>query len=123
MPQAAKILIIDDDRVFTATVSALLKQAGYFPLAAHDAMQGFMFAQREGPQVVVLDLQMPAGGGLDLLEKLRRGGRTQAISVIVVTGSPDPQTEAEARAKGADDFLSKPLDNAQFLEVVKSYLE
>ena len=113
-----KILIVEDDEQFALLVAGYLSSAGYLSVTAVDAIQGFMFAQREHPALILLDLAMPAGGGLILLERLIKSLRTQRIPVVVVTASPEPKIEAEARAKGAVDFVRKPIERESFLAVV-----
>jgi CheY-like chemotaxis protein len=113
-----KILIVEDDEQFALLVAGHLRSAGYLSVTAVDAIQGFMFAQREHPALILLDLAMPAGGGLILLERLSKSVRTLRIPVVVVTASPEPKIEAEARAKGAVDFLRKPIDRNSLLETV-----
>src|SRR5258706_11512621 len=98
MAPKPKVLIIDDDKTLVAILSASLRAAGYHVLAAYDAMQGFMLAQREVPAVILLDLQLPAGGGLPLLEEIAASGKTHPIPVVMVTAPPDPKLEAESRA-------------------------
>lgn len=121
--RAAKILVIDDDRTFTTMMSSLLQSAGYTPVVAFDAMQGFMFAQREPPALVLLDISMPAGGGMQLLDKLRHSSKTQNVPVIIVTGTADARLEADAKAKGATAVVKKPVDSKGVVELVKQTLE
>ncbi|HXI65800.1 MAG TPA: response regulator [Gemmatimonadales bacterium] len=119
---AAKILIVDDDKTFTTMAGALLRAAGYSPVVAFDAMQGFMFAQREGPVLILLDLSMPAGGGMQLLEKLQHSSRTQSVPVIIVTGTGGPSVEKDAKAKGVAAVVKKPVESKALLELVKQVL-
>ena len=121
--RAAKILVIDDDRTFTTMMSALLQSAGYKPVVAFDAMQGFMFAQRDPPALVLLDLSMPAGGGMQVLERLRHSAKTQNVPVIIVTGTGDARLESDAKAKGAVAVVKKPVDSKGFVELVKQTIE
>jgi CheY-like chemotaxis protein len=121
--RAPKILIIDDDKTFTTMATALLQSAGYKTVVAFDAMQGFMFAQREDPTLIVLDLSMPAGNGMQVLHKVRHSSKTQNVPVIIVTGTGAPTVEADAKAKGAVAVLRKPVDTKAFVELVKQVLE
>lgn len=121
--RAPKILVIDDDRTFTTMIASLLQSAGYQTVLAFDAMQGFMFAQREPPALVLLDLSMPAGGGMQVLERLRHSGKTQNVPVIIVTGTGGAKLEAEAKAKGVAAFVTKPVDPKGIVELVKQALE
>ena len=123
MATAPKILVIDDDKTFTAMAASLLRSAGYSPVVAFDAMQGFMFAQRESPALILLDLSMPAGGGMQLLDKLRDSRKTQNVPVIVVTGTGGPAVEADTKAKGVIAVITKPIDSKALIEQVKQALE
>jgi CheY-like chemotaxis protein len=123
MAAAAKILVIDDDKTFTAMAVSLLRSASYHTVVAFDAMQGFMFAQREAPDLIVLDLSMPAGGGMQLLDKLRQSHKTQSVPVVIVTGMAARGLEAEAKARGAAAFVIKPVDPKALVELVKQVLE
>lgn len=118
----AKVLVVDDDKTFTALAASLLRTAGYSPIVAFDAMQGFMFAQRESPQLILLDLSMPAGGGMQLLDKLRHSHKTQNVPVIVVTGTANQKVEAETKAKGVVAVVTKPVDSKGLIELVKQAL-
>jgi CheY-like chemotaxis protein len=75
-----------------------------------DAMQAVMAAQRHSPDVVLLDIQMPGGTGLDALKRLRASTKTQLIPVIVISGSDVPEAAARAKALGPVEFLTKPVD-------------
>src|SRR5256885_15714393 len=108
MATAPKILVIDDDKTFTAMAASLLRSAGYSPVVAFDAMQGFMFAQRESPALILLDLSMPAGGGMQLLDKLRDSHKTQNVPVIVVTGTGGPGGEAGTKGEGGVARVPEP---------------
>lgn len=122
MAPATKVLVIDDDQTFTTLATSLLRTAGYKPLVAYDAMQGFMFAQREQPALILLDLSMPAGGGMQLLDKLQHSSKTQNVPVIIVTGTGGPAVEADAKAKGAAAVVRKPVDSKALVDLVKQVL-
>lgn len=118
----SKVLIVDDDPAFTALAGHYLREAGYDVAVAADAMQGLMFARRDHPDLVLVDLQMPAGGGLQLLERLRANRATEAIPEVVVTASRDPGLEAKARAHGASGYLHKPIEREALLAAVQAAL-
>ena len=116
---AHKILVIDDDKTVVGTITAVLRAAGYQVVSALDPVQGFMAARREKPQVIVLDLMMPAGGGMQLLRKLTS---TIKAPVVVITMLSDPKVEAEAEAAGAAAFLKKPVDPQSLKDVITDLL-
>lgn len=118
-----KLLIIDDDRAFVVLAAAILRDAGFMVLEAHDAMQGFMYAQQDPPAIILLDMQMPAGGGMNLLQKVRDVPRLRSIPIIVVTASTDEGLVETVRAKGAVDVLRKPVDRDRLVSMVSAILE
>jgi CheY-like chemotaxis protein len=105
-----KILIADDDPVLIATVSGGLKSRGYTIVVARDAMQAVMFSVQQQPDVILLDINMPAGTGLGALTRLQASARTASIPVIVMSGSTDLTLPATVRAEGARGFFRKPVD-------------
>ena len=104
-----KFLIADDDRVFLELCKTRLRGAGHRVQTAADATQAFMFAMRELPDAIVLDIGMPAGGGMDVLRKLKASTKTEAIPVIVVSGQTAPTLPEEVTGMGAAAFLAKPV--------------
>ena len=106
-----KVLLADDDRVLTHLLCNRLRAKGVESVVAHDAMQALMHAMRPPqPDVIVLDLQMPGGTGIEALRKLKTSAKTSSIPVIVLSGSGDATTPDAATALGADQFLLKPIE-------------
>lgn len=122
-PGKPTVLIVDDDQVVGQQLSALLRAAGYPSLTTLDPVQGFMAAQRERPGLILLDVNLPAGGGLRLLDRLLKATTTQLIPVIVITASDDRDLEAQVRAKGAAGFLHKPIGSEPLLAAVAAALK
>ncbi len=123
MGDKQKVLIVDDDKPLTLLIATFLRDAGYEPLTAVDAMQGFMFALREKPGLILLDISMPAGGGLSVLERLGKAAPGRLVPVVVVTAHQDAAVEAAARAKGAVAVLRKPIDRDTLLAAVAAALK
>ncbi|HTR21754.1 MAG TPA: response regulator [Gemmatimonadales bacterium] len=122
MGTKSKVLIVDDDPAFTKLVGHYLREAGYEVAVAADGMQGLMFAKRDHPDLVLVDLQMPAGGGMQLLDRLHTNRATETIPKVIVTASRDQSLEAKARDHGAAGFLHKPVDQATLLAAVHAAL-
>lgn len=114
------VLIADDEAETCAIVSAILRKAGYDTIVARDAMQAVAQAVQRTPDVVVLDVMMPAGTGVGALEKLKMSNRTSQIPVIVLSGVRDPVRIERVRQLGALDFLHKPVDETALLTAVAS---
>jgi len=104
-----KVLLADDDRVFVEHVSTRLREKGHTVTVAVDAMQAFMFAMKNLPDVILLDINMPGGTGSDVLKKLKMSGKTSHIPVVVVSSDQDPALDARVTKLGASRFLRKPL--------------
>jgi len=108
-----RILVADDDRVFMHLIAELLRNKGHQIVPVFDAMQVVMLATRSPPpDVVILDINMPGGTGIEALKRLKSSLRTALIPVIVVSGVADPGLPETVRALGAETFLGKPLDPA-----------
>ncbi len=106
----------------TRLIGEMLAKSGVTPLAAYDALQGMVVAQREHPSVIIVDLHMPAGGGLKLLEKLKASAKTADVPVVVVTADAAADLPHRAEALGARGFLRKPVDLTRLLEVIAPLL-
>ncbi len=104
------ILIADDDRIHVQIVSSRLKNEGFQVLAAFDAMQAFTIAIRNLPAVILLDVNMPGGTGLEVLKRLKNSSKTNQIPVIVVSGSMDASAANSVKELGADEFIRKPVN-------------
>lgn len=105
-----KLLIADDDRVLTHLLSSRLRTMGWTVTVAFDAMQAMMFAMRVQPDVILLDINMPGGTGVEALKKLKASNRTSMIPVVILSGSIESGDEATVKALGAEGFLRKPAD-------------
>jgi CheY-like chemotaxis protein len=111
----ARILIADDSRFQVQVLASWLTPMGVEVIFAADALQTWMSALRSNPDVILLDINMPGGTGIEVLKRLRMSNKTQHIPVIVVSGEKNPTTEAKARSLGAAEFLHKPVDQDQLL--------
>ena len=105
-----KLLIADDDRVLTHLLSSRLRAKGWAVTIALDAMQAVMYAMRETPDAILLDINMPGGTGVEALKKLKRSSKTSQIPVVVLSGSIEPSDEEKVRTLGAEGFVTKPAD-------------
>lgn len=117
-----RILVVDDDKDLLQFLARLLQRAGYTVVTAQDASEATTRANRESPDLILTDITMPAGGGFSVLERLTMSTKTNAVPIIVLTGTDDPQIEARALAAGVTLVLKKPCDNAVLLESIKTAL-
>ncbi len=80
-------------------------------------------ANKEIPDLVILDIRMPAGDGSSVVEKLKQSDRTDQIPIIFLTGSPETNAEERAMGLGARFYIKKPYDPEELLDAVKRALE
>ena len=118
-----KILIVDDERDIVKALMIRLQSNGYHVVAAFDGAQGISMANKEIPDLVILDIRMPAGDGFSVVEKLKQSDRTDRIPIIFLTGSPERNAEEKAIGLGARFYIKKPYDPEELLDAVKRALE
>jgi DNA-binding response OmpR family regulator len=105
-----RILIADDDRVTTTLLFSRLRAAGHECTVAADAMQAVMMAMRGKPEVILLDINMPGGSGIHVLERMKASGITANVFVIVISANVDRAVAEKVRALGINEFMTKPID-------------
>jgi len=119
---AAKILIIEDDEPLVELLSERLRAAGYEAYAAPDAMLGIKTAHLKLPDLILLDLKVPAGGGIAVLHSLRKSINTRQIPVIIVTGGADSDKKSQLREFGIKTYIQKPFSSEELLQAVAKAL-
>jgi len=123
MGQKKKILIVDDERDIVKALMIRLHGAGYDVVTAFDGAQGVFMAHKEKPDLILLDIRMPAGNGFSVAQRLKRSIHTFTIPVIFLTGSPEKNAEEKAMALGARFYIKKPYDPEELLDAIKRALE
>lgn len=104
------VLIADDDPTTCQMVLAVVQAAGHKGIIARDAMQVMFMATHQNPDLIVLDLQMPAGTGVGALERLKQSTRTDTIPVLILSGTRDTNLVQRVLEMGAVEFIQKPAD-------------
>ena len=115
---AKKILIVDDDPDMLRTLGIRLKSAKHVPCFASDASTALSVAQRESPDVVVLDIGLPGGDGFMVLERLKAIPKLATIPVIVVSGKEPLSIKDELYYSGAEAYFQKPVSNEDLLSAI-----
>ena len=113
-----QILLVDDDAEIIESLRLALEANGYRVLIARDGNQGLALAEREDPDLVILDMMMPKRSGFLVLEKLRRSRETP-IRVIMITANEGTRHKAYAEMLGVDDYIHKPFPRDRLIESVK----
>jgi DNA-binding response OmpR family regulator len=117
-----KILIVDDDPDVRLGLHIRLKANHYDVFFAADGLTGISETKKHQPDLIVLDLGLPAGDGFTVLERLRANDSFALIPVIVVSARDRHANEERALKAGARAFLQKPVDNAELLGVIRKVL-
>ena len=116
-----RILIVDDDREIVESVSVALGAAGYDVVIARDGNQGLAMAEREDPDLVILDMMMPKRSGFLVLERLKRMGEKKQ-RIIMITANEGARHKAYAEMLGVDDYVRKPFPMDRLIQSVKRLL-
>jgi DNA-binding response OmpR family regulator len=116
-----RILLVDDDHEIVESVRYALEANGFEVLVARDGNQGLAMAEREDPDLVILDMMMPKRSGFLVLEKLRRS-RPVPLRVIMITANEGSRHKAYAEMLGVDDYIRKPFAMDRLMESVKRLL-
>ena len=119
---AAKILIIDDDPVWRQMLHRLLKAEDYDPVVAADATTALTETQRQKPDLILLDLGLPGGGGESYLHRLKSFPALMLIPIIVISGLDPVQAEATATEAGAAGYLKKPVSKEELISTIRKVL-
>ncbi|MEX5727147.1 two-component system cell cycle response regulator [Rhodovulum iodosum] len=117
-----RILVVDDLATNRIMMKVHLADAHYDVLQAAGGRAALDIARREAPDLILLDMMMPDLDGISVCERLRADPATAEIPIIIVTAATDARSRLRALAAGADDFLSRPLDELILLARVRSLL-
>jgi DNA-binding response OmpR family regulator len=117
-----RILIVDDDPDVRLSLHVRLKANNYDVYFAEDGVGGIAEARKHMPDLILLDLGLPAGDGFSVLERLQANNNLSMIPVIVVSGRDRNANRDRAIKAGAKAFLQKPVDNARILAVIRQVL-
>lgn len=117
------ILVADDDRDLVMALAIRLRAAGYKVLTAHDGDEAYRQAVDNKPDLVILDVRMPAGGGLASIDRLKHSLTTRTIPVMFLTAFDDEEMREEARKLGAAGYFRKPFKDEEFMSGIRDVLD
>ena len=117
-----KILIVEDDKDVVHGMNIRLRANNYDTVVAYDASAAVSVAKKESPDLILLDLGLPAGDGYLVMRRLQAQPTLCSIPVVVVTARAGTQHRDEAIRAGATYFLEKPVDNDDLLATISTVL-
>ncbi len=117
-----KILVVDDEPQIVRLLSSRLKANNFDVVVAYDGYQCVQVAERELPDLILLDIKMPLGGGIRAIEILKGMPATQNIPIIFITAFPSLGVKKLVMDLGAEDLISKPFDSEALIEKINIIL-
>lgn len=116
-----KVLVVDDEQDVAQALKVRLKANGFHVILASDSVQAFIMANKEKPDLIILDIMLPGGGGFVVAERLKQSQATHSIPIIFLTGVPGG--EEKAYQLGASGYVMKPYHPDELLETIQRALE
>ncbi len=113
----AKILLVDDEVIFTKNMSKLLTTRGYSVVTANSGEEAIQVLGKDQCDVMVLDLKMPVMNGIATLQEMQK--RNLSAQTLVLTGHGDIDTAMKAMKLGAHDYLTKPCEIDELVEKIE----
>jgi putative two-component system response regulator len=120
----AHILIVDDETANVEILRRVLERAGFHRLeTTTDPSEAAAIYVRFRPDLILLDLDMPGTGGLDVMDRLNEIAEASYLPILMLTGDIPPEARREALSRGAKDFICKPFDEDEILLRIRTLLE
>jgi two-component system cell cycle response regulator DivK len=116
------ILYVEDNELNRRLVRDLLKRTTYQLIEAHDGEAGIAAALAEGPDLILMDIQLPKVSGLDAMRRLRAEAVTAATPIIALTSFALSGDDRKAKEAGANAYLAKPYSPFALLELIRKLL-
>ena len=119
---AKKILIVEDEPDILKVVSSRLKKMGYEVLIAVDGKEGVDIAQKEKPDLILLDLRLPLMDGYEVCKRVKADKKLKHIPVILLSASQVARIKESMKECKADDYIIKPFEPKELLDKIKKFI-
>lgn len=117
-----KVLVVDDEADILTLVTARLRQSGYEVMVASDGIEGLEKAEKERPDLILVDVSMLQMNGFQMVQLLRLDGSLKETPVLVITASRQKDEMAWRKQVGVTQFILKPFESKELLEKVEKAL-
>ena len=114
-----KILTVDDSRTMRDMLRLALTAAGFDVVQAIDGVDGLDVLERENPEIVITDINMPKMDGFGFIEGARKIERFRVVPILVLTTESDSDKKQRARSAGATGWIVKPFDPVKLIDVIR----
>ncbi len=121
--EAAKILIADDEELICKSLKKKFVRLGYDVIMAHEGEEALLKAQKEAPDIILLDVKMPKLSGIEVCKRLKSKKETKKICIIIFSARAEQRDIEIANSVGADSYLCKPVTFDRIKEQVANFIE
>jgi two-component system alkaline phosphatase synthesis response regulator PhoP len=118
----SKILVVDDEKDIVELIRYNLEKEGYRVIAAFDGTQALKYAEKDLPNLIILDLMLPSLSGLEVCRILKQNKKTAGIPILMVTAKSTETDKVVGLELGADDYMTKPFSPRELVARVKAIL-
>jgi DNA-binding response OmpR family regulator len=122
MEPAAKILVVDDDEKNLTLIRFILRRYGYDSRLARSGKEALRQVIEDPPDLIILDVMMPGMDGIEVCRRLKDNAETRLIPIVIMTALNQPEDKIRGIEAGADDFLTKPVNQAELIARVRTAL-
>jgi putative two-component system response regulator len=123
MEKPSQILVVEDDVMNSRLLTTILTRLGYTVDTAFDGITGLEKVKSSPPDLILLDLKLPRMDGYEVARRLKQADKTKIIPIVVISSFAEVENRVTALEAGADDFLSKPIDQLELRARVQSLLK
>ncbi len=117
-----KILIVDDEQDIVESLSFMLQAKGYETICAYDGEEGLKLAKEAAPDLIMLDVMMPKINGYKICRLLKYDAKYKNIPIIMLTARSQESDKTIGEETGADEYITKPFEFNDVLEVMQKYI-
>jgi len=118
-----KILLVEDEKDLSKTISFRLENNGYTVVTAYDGPEGLDKAKKEKPDLVILDLMLPKMDGYKVCALLKADSRYSRIPIVIFTARVQEEDKAMGKEVGADAYITKPFEPETLLSKIRELLK